>query len=112
MNKGIVIKYNAKDPAAAKRFADIARFVGLEGMSEKALINSLCNKIDEYNRQLNIPSTLKDFGIQEEEFKEKIAHISELAITDACTGSNPRAIDAKLMEQLFNCTYYGTEVDF
>lgn len=107
-----VIKYNAKDPAAAKRFADIARFVGLEGMSEKALINSLCNKIDEYNRQLNIPSTLKDFGIQEEEFKEKIAHISELAITDACTGSNPRAIDAKLMEQLFNCTYYGTEVDF
>lgn len=107
-----VIKYNAKDPAAAKRFADIARFVGLEGMSERALINSLCNKIDEYNRQLNIPSTLKDFGIQEEEFKEKIAHISELAITDACTGSNPRAIDAKLMEQLFNCTYYGTEVDF
>lgn len=107
-----VIKYNAKDPAAAKRFADIARFVGLEGMSEKALINSLCNKIDEYNRLLNIPSTLKDFGIQEEEFKEKIAHISELAITDACTGSNPRAIDAKLMEQLFNCTYYGTEVDF
>lgn len=107
-----VIKYNAKDPAAAKRFADIARFVGLEGMSEKALINSLCNKIGEYNRQLNIPSTLKDFGIQEEEFKEKIAHISELAITDACTGSNPRAIDAKLMEQLFNCTYYGTEVDF
>ena len=107
-----VIKYNAKDPAAAKRFADIARFVGLEGMSEKALINSLCNKIDEYNRQLNIPSTLKDFGIQEEEFKEKIAHISELAITDACTGSNPRVIDAKLMEQLFNCTYYGTEVDF
>ena len=107
-----VIKYNAKDPTAAKRFADIARFVGLEGMSEKALINSLCNKIDEYNRQLNIPSTLKDFGIQEEEFKEKIAHISELAITDACTGSNPRTIDAKLMEQLFNCTYYGTEVDF
>lgn len=107
-----VIKYNAKDPAAAKRFVDIARFIGLEGMSEKALINSLCNKIDEYNRQLNIPSTLKDFGIQEEEFKEKIAHISELAITDACTGSNPRAIDAKLMEQLFNCTYYGTEVDF
>ena len=107
-----VIKYNAKDPATAKRFADIARFVGLEGMSEKALINSLCNKIDEYNRLLNIPSTLKDFGIQEEEFKEKIAHISELAITDACTGSNPRAIDAKLMEQLFNCTYYGTEVDF
>lgn len=72
-----VIKYNAKDPVAAKRFADIARFVGLEGMSEKALINRLCDKIDDYNKKLNIPATLKEFGIQEEEFKEKVAHISE-----------------------------------
>lgn len=107
-----VIKYNAKDPVAAKRFADIARFVGLEGMSEKALINSLCAKIDAYNKELNIPATLQEFGIVEDEFKEKVAHISELALTDACTGSNPRAIDAEQMEKLFNCTYYGTEIDF
>lgn len=107
-----VIKYNAKDPTAAKRYAEIARFVGLEGMSEKALINSLCAKIDAYNVHLNIPKTLKDFGINEDEFKEKIAKISELAIGDACTGSNPRSITPEEMEKLFNCTYYGTEVDF
>lgn len=107
-----VIKYNAKDPTAAKRYAEIARFVGLEGMSEKALINSLCAKIDAYNVHLNIPKTLKDFGINEDEFKEKIAKISELAIGDACTGSNPRAITPAEMEKLFHCTYYGTEVDF
>lgn len=82
-----VIKYNAKDPTAAKRYAEIARFVGLEGMSEKALINSLCAKIDSYNVHLNIPKTLQEFGIQEQEFKEKVGHIAELAITDACTGS-------------------------
>ena len=46
------------------------------------------------------------------EFKEKIAKISELAVGDACTGSNPRAIDPAAMEKLFTCTYYGTEVDF
>ena len=107
-----VIKYNAKDPVAAKRFADIARFVGLEGMSEKALINNLCAKIDAYNKELNIPATLQEFGIVEKEFKEKVAHISELALTDACTGSNPRTIDTSQMEKLFHCTYYGTEVDF
>ena len=63
-------------------------------------------------QELNIPATLQEFGIIEEEFKEKVAHISELALTDACTGSNPRAIDASQMEKLFHCTYYGTEVDF
>ena len=107
-----VIKYNAKDPVAAKRYAEIARRMGLEGTSEKALVNSLYAKIDDFNVKLNIPKTLKDFGIQEDEFKEKVAKIAELAVGDACTGSNPRAIDLANMEKLLTCTYYGTEVDF
>ena len=107
-----VIKYNAKDPVAAKRYAEIARRMGLPGASEKALINSLVEKIDDFNVKLNIPKTLKDFGIEENEFKEKVAKIAELAVGDACTGSNPRAIDPATMEKLFTCTYYGTEVDF
>ena len=107
-----VIKYNAKDAVAAERYAEIARRMGLEGTCQKALINSLCEKIDEFNVRLNIPKTLKDFGIQEDEFKEKVAKIAELAVGDACTGSNPRAIDLANMEKLLTCTYYGTEVDF
>lgn len=107
-----VIKYNAKDPIAAKRYAEIARRMGLAGISEKALINSLCEKIDEFNVKLNIPKTLKEFGINEDEFKEKIDKIAELAVGDACTGSNPRTIDPETMKKLFECTYYGTEVDF
>ncbi|MCI8872029.1 MAG: iron-containing alcohol dehydrogenase [Lachnospiraceae bacterium] len=107
-----VIKYNAKDPVAAKRYAEIARRMGLEGTSEKALINSLCAKIDDFNVRLNIPKTLKEFGIKEEEFKEKISGIAERAVGDACTGSNPREINPATMEKLFTCTYYGTEVDF
>ena len=107
-----VIKYNAKDPVAAKRYAEIARRTGLEGVSEKALINSLCKKINEMNVILGIPATLKEFGIVEEEFKEKIAEISKNAVGDACTGTNPRAIDPETMERLFTCIYYGTEVDF
>ena len=107
-----VIKYNAKDPVAAKRYEEIARRMGLAGTSEQALINSLVEKIDEFNVRLNIPKTLKDFGINEEEFKEKVDKIAELAVGDACTGSNPRAIDPAAMAKLLTCTYYGTEVDF
>ena len=107
-----VIKYNAKDVVAAKRYAEIARRMGLAGTSEQALINSLVEKIDEFNVRLNIPKTLKDFGINEDEFKEKVDKIAELAVGDACTGSNPRAIDPAAMAKLLTCTYYGTEVDF
>ena len=107
-----VIAYNAKDPVAASRYAEIARRMGLAGTSEKALINSLREKIQEFNRKLNIPATLKEFGIDEAEFREKLANIAELAVGDACTGSNPRAIDPDTMAKLLTCTYYGTEVDF
>ena len=107
-----VIQYNAKDPVAAKRYAEIARRVGLEGASEQALINSLRAKIQEFNTILGIPSTLQEFGIKEDEFKEKIAEISKNAVGDACTGSNPRPIDPETMEKLFTCIYYGKEVDF
>ena len=107
-----VIRYNAKDTVAADRYAEIARRMGLEGRSRQALINSLCAKINEFNEKLSIPKTLKEFGINEDEFKEKVDRIAELAVGDACTGSNPREIDPANMAKLLTCTYYGTEVDF
>lgn len=101
-----VIKYNAKDMRAAKRYEDIAVALGLDG------IDALCARIDEFNERLNIPKTLKDFGIIEEEFKEKLSSISENAIGDACTGSNPRIPTQEEMEKLFTAIYYGEEVNF
>ncbi|MPM36603.1 hypothetical protein SDC9_83202 [bioreactor metagenome] len=71
----------------------------------------MCDKIDEYNLKLDIPKSLKDYGINEEEFKNKVAKISELAISDACTGSNPRDISPDEMEKLLTSIYYGTEVN-
>ncbi len=106
-----VIKYNAKNEEAAKRYGEIAASIGIEGTQDEA-IKGLCERIVELNNQMQIPNTLKEFGIVEEEFKEKIAAISENAVGDACTGSNPRAIDPATMEKLFTCIYYGKEVDF
>ena len=105
-----VIKFNAKN--AQSRYADIARFVGIEGNNDEELVDKLCEKINKYNEKLNIPPTLKEFGINEQEFKEKVSNIAKLAVEDACTGSNPRSITPAEMEKLLTCAYYGTEVDF
>lgn len=104
-----VIKFNAKDAEA--RYVDIARSVGITG-TDSECIKALCEKIDEYNAKFGIPKTLKEFGIDEKEFKEKVSAIAELAVGDACTGSNPRSITPAEMERLLTCTYYGSEVDF
>lgn len=104
-----VIQYNAKN--AEVRYAEIARSVGITG-TDAECVKALCAKIDEYNVALGIPKTLKEFGINEAEFKEKVAKIAELAVGDACTGSNPRSITPAEMEKLLTCCYDGTEVNF
>ena len=87
-------------------------FVGLKGDDNKALKDALIDKIREFNKALSIPATLKEFGIPKAEFDEKITLISQLAVDDACTGSNPRPITPEQMERLFRAIYDGTEVDF
>ncbi|SJZ47666.1 iron-containing alcohol dehydrogenase [Garciella nitratireducens] len=104
-----VIQFNAKK--AKDRYVDIANSIGITGTDEEC-VKGLCKKIQEYNEKLGIPKTLKEFGIDEKEFKQKLTDIAKLAIEDACTASNPRLITAKEMEKLLICTYYGEEVDF
>ena len=107
-----VIQYNSKADGVAERYADIARTMGLSGSTTDELVQALRAKIRSMNDAMGIPNTLKDFGIIESEFKEKLSAISANAVGDACTGSNPRPIDPATMEKLFTCIYYGTEVDF
>ena len=104
-----VIKYNAKNAEA--RYADIARSIGIDG-TDAECVTKLCDKIDAMNAELNIPKTLKEFGIKEDEFKKKVNKIAELAVGDACTGSNPRPVDTESMAKILDAIYYGKEIDF
>lgn len=104
-----VIQYNRV--ACEDRYADIARTLGLKGESNKELTDALIETINEMNTQLNIPHTMKEYGITEEDFKLNVEFISKNAILDACTGSNPREITSEVMEKLFECTYYGNKVN-
>ena len=75
-------------------------------------MNALIEKIESFNRAMNIPKTIQEFGVKEAEFLEKLDAIATNAVGDACTGSNPRSITPEQMAKLFKCTFYGTEVDF
>jgi alcohol dehydrogenase class IV len=105
-----VIEFNKK--ACKDRYATIAKTLGLVGNTEDALVESLIDMIQDMNQKMNIPLTLKDYGITEEDFKENINYISENAVKDACTGSNPREINSQQMKKLFECTFTGEKVDF
>ena len=105
-----VIKFNAKK--CADRYADIARSIHLAGKTDDELVDSLIGFVQDLNKKMSIPFTLKEYGIAEDEFNAKVELISERAIQDACTGSNPREISKDEMVKLFKCVYTGEKVDF
>ncbi|EOU1461970.1 iron-containing alcohol dehydrogenase [Clostridium perfringens] len=105
-----VIKYNRK--ACEDRYANIARHIGLKGESERELTDALIDLINKFNKELNIPLSMKEYGIDENEFKANLKFIAHNAVLDPCTGSNPREIDDETMEKLYTCAYYGSDVDF
>ena len=95
---------------AAKRYGEIAASLGLAPTSD-----ALIARIQEMNRQLDIPTCIRDYEggiIDEKEFLEKLPQVAELAVGDACTGSNPRPITPAEMEKLLKCCFYDEQVDF
>jgi len=117
-----VIAFNAKNEAAAKRYAAIADNMELGGSSAEEKIQLLIEHLRKMNDDLNIPHCIQNYGadsspvesgfVPENVFLERVSEIAKNAIGDACTGSNPRTISLEEMEKLLKCCYYDTEVDF
>lgn len=117
-----VIAFNAKNPEAAARYAEIADFMNLGGNSTEEKIKLLIAYLRKMNDDLNIPHCIKNYGadsypadqgfVPEEVFLERLHDIAVNAIGDACTGSNPRQPSVEEMENLLKCCYYDSEVDF
>ena len=117
-----VIAYNAKVPEAAERYAEIAKFLHLEGNGTEELVKALIQMLRDMNDQLNIPQAIKYYGeggvkadasiIDEKEFLAKLPEVAKNAIGDACTGSNPRQPSQEEMEKLLLAVYYDKEIDF
>ncbi len=110
-----VIRFNAKNEPAARRYAAIASELGLGGETDAEKVNALVGHIEGLNRALDIPCCIREYEggvIGESEFLQKLPAVAGLAVQDACTGSNPRKIDVEQMKALLRSCYYGTAVDF
>lgn len=101
----VAIAFNAE--TAPEKYADIARRMGLEGRDEKELIDSLIAFTQSLNKKMDIPMTLKEFGVDEELFTTNLDAIAANAVADPCTGTNPREISVAQMKELLLKAYYG-----
>ncbi len=114
-----VIKYNATKPTkfvsfpkyeyfiADEKYASIARRLGLKANTTEEGVKSLINAVVEMNKNLNIPSSLKELGIEEQEFLANVDALADKAFSDQCTTANPRLPLVTELKQILLDSYYG-----
>ncbi len=105
-----VIQYNRKEAEA--KYAGIARYIGLNGTNDQELCDAYIHYIKDLNEKLDIPASLKEYGVDEVLFNDNLEYISKNAALDACTFSNPRETKPEDFEQIFKAAYYGKTINY
>lgn len=119
-----VIAYNAKKPTkfvsfpkyeyfiADKKYARIAERLGLPASTTEEGVNSLIKAIQKMLVDLEMPTSIKDCGIDEQEFLAKLDMLADRAFEDQCTTANPRLPLVSELKEILLDAYYGNEVKF
>lgn len=114
-----VIEYNAQKPTkfvsfpkyetfvADKKYAEIARALGLPAATDEEGVRSLVEAIWQLMKGLNMPVTIAQCGVNEREFKAKVPELADRAFEDQCTTANPRLPLVSELEKLYLKAYGG-----
>ena len=94
-------------PHTLARYAEVADYLGLKGNSDAEKLESLINAVNELKERIGIKKTIKDYGIDEKDFLDRLDDMVEQAFDDQCTGANPRYPLMSEIKQMYLKAYYG-----
>ena len=94
-------------PHTLARYAEIADYLGVKGNTDEEKLEGLIAKINELKAKVGIKETIKDYGIDEEDFLNRLDDMVEQAFDDQCTGANPRYPLMSEIKQMYLNAYYG-----
>jgi len=96
-------------PHTLARYAEIADSLGLGGKTDAEKLEKLIAKLEELKAAIGIKATIKDYGVDETEFLERLDDMTEQAFDDQCTGANPRYPLMSELKELYLDAYYGND---
>ena len=96
-------------PHTLRRYAEVAEALGLGGANDEESLNNLIKAINELKEKIGIKKTIKDYGIDEKDFLDRLDEMSEQAFDDQCTGANPRYPLISEIKEMYLKAYYVKE---
>ncbi|SMF80330.1 Alcohol dehydrogenase, class IV [Paenibacillus uliginis N3/975] len=106
-----VIEFNAdykpgygreESSAVAARYAEISKSLGLSAPNAKSGVRSLVQAIKQLQKQLQMPQTLRECGVEISTLEKMREGIAEGALQDGCTATNPRVPAAADIVEILN----------
>ena len=95
---------------ADQKYADISRRMNFPAYTNEEGVWSLIHEVQRLNKDLNIPCSFKEAGVDEKEFMAKVDELADRAFSDQCTTANPRLPLVHELKQILIDSYYGNEI--
>ena len=114
-----VIAYNAQKPTkftafpkyetfvADQKYAKIASFIGCGGRTTEESVQNLIKAVYRLEQELDCPLCIKDCGVEEKIFFDRLPELAERAHEDQCTTANPRYPLIREIQEIYAQAYYA-----
>jgi acetaldehyde dehydrogenase/alcohol dehydrogenase len=116
-----VIRYNASRPSkftafpkyehyiADEKYAEIAKYLRLPCSTAEEGVECLVSAVVELMKKLNMPLSIKDCGVSEEQFLQALDELADKAFEDQCTTANPRMPLVSELKEIYIHAYRGIQ---
>lgn len=84
-----VMSFLLKDGETTRRYAEIARFLGLPFKEDPLAAHALIESVKLLRRSLGIPENLLEAGMDRKDLLDHLDAITESALSDLCTRTSP-----------------------
>ena len=94
-------------PHTLRRYAEVAEYLHLGGKNDAEKLENLIKAIEALKEKIGIKKCIRDYGIDEKNFLDRLDEMVEQAFDDQCTGANPRYPLMSEMKDMYLRAYYG-----
>ncbi len=95
-------------PHTLARYAEVADYLGVKGQTDEEKLEGLIAMVNDLKQKIGIKATIRDYGVDETDFLNRLDDMVEQAFDDQCTGANPRYPLMREIKQMYLNAYYGT----
>ena len=106
------IEYNAREPNATNRYAEIAEALGFGPAPPEELVTKLVEAVRGLLQRVNGPLKVADLGIDKRDYEARLDTLVDRAMESTGLVANPREPSRDDLARLFTYAYEGRPVDF